>query len=102
MQMPLLPTSALYHDNRLLQRAHHVLAFLVHFYAHSMPETNGPKRIPRSLTLPLMAVSQKLRIAPVLTYADTVLWNWALIDPNGPMKTSNMRCQTLFTRLKDE
>ena len=63
----------------LLRRAHLVLSFLGHFYIHStFPSLNS---IPTSIAVPWVAVSDKLGVPPILTYADTVLWNWKLIDP---------------------
>ncbi|KAI6150599.1 Indoleamine 2,3-dioxygenase [Pisolithus tinctorius] len=91
--MPILPTNILMGDSMLLRRAHQVLAFLVHFYVHSIPSDSatGSIVVPRSLVAPLMAVSEALEIAPVLTYSDTVLWNWELIDPELPATFENMR-----------
>lgn len=59
--------------------------------------------VPRSLVSPLMTVSHVLRIAPVLTFADTVLWNWELIDPKQPVTIENMRFgQELFSGTEAE
>ncbi|KZT39217.1 Indoleamine 2,3-dioxygenase [Sistotremastrum suecicum HHB10207 ss-3] len=103
-KMNVLDTRTLGDNTRLLQRAHHVLAYLVHFYVHSdpAPSPDAPVHVPASLAIPLVDISTKLGIAPVLTFADTVLWNYELIDPRGPVAISNMRCPTLFTRFKDE
>lgn len=49
-----------------------------------------------------MSVSRKLGIAPVLTFADTVLWNHEIIDPNRPLDRTNIRPLTLFTGGSDE
>ena len=91
--MPVLETDFLVADSQLLRRAHQVLAFLVHFYVHSIPPDTVSESIliPRSLVTPLMSVSQALGIAPVLTFADTVLWNWELVDPTLPVSFENMR-----------
>ncbi|ELU45416.1 tryptophan 2,3-dioxygenase [Rhizoctonia solani AG-1 IA] len=96
---PVLSTAPLKEDVRLLRRAHHVLAFLVHFYVHSTPPAQpaAPMLVPKSLAIPLVEVSRVLGIAPVLTFADTVLWNYALIDSSKPLSTDNIRSQTLFT-----
>ncbi|QRV87994.1 indoleamine 2,3-dioxygenase [Ceratobasidium sp. AG-Ba] len=96
---PVLSTTSLQGDVRLLRRAHHVLAFLVHFYVHSTPPAQpaAPMRVPKSLAVPLVEVSRVLEIAPVLTFADTVLWNYALIDSSKPLSADNIRSQTLFT-----
>ena len=90
--MPVIETDSLLADPQLLRKAHQVLAFLVHFYVHSIPPDVIFESIviPRPLVTPLMAVSQALRIAPVLTFADTVLWNWELVDPKLPVTLENM------------
>ncbi|KAF8559743.1 Indoleamine 2,3-dioxygenase [Imleria badia] len=98
--LPILTTETLHQDPQLLRRAHKVLAFLVHFYVHSIPPDTieGSILVPRSLVSPLMTVSHVLRIAPVLTFADTVLWNWELVDPKQPVTIENMRFgQELFS-----
>jgi indoleamine 2,3-dioxygenase len=43
-----------------------------------------------------------LGIAPILTFADTVLWNWRLKDSSLPLSPENLECQTLFTGKADE
>ncbi|KAG6334737.1 hypothetical protein ID866_4355 [Astraeus odoratus] len=91
--MPTLAASSLLADPQLVRRAHQVLAFLVHFYVHSIPpdDLSGSVVVPSSLVAPLMTVSQALQIAPVLTFADSVLWNWELINPELPVSFENMR-----------
>ncbi|KAL4067796.1 Indoleamine 2,3-dioxygenase [Scleroderma citrinum] len=91
--MPVLETDSLLADSQLLRRAHQVVAFLVHFYVHSIPPDTVSESIvvPRPLVAPLMAVSQALGIAPVVTFADVVLWNWELVDPELPVNMENMR-----------
>jgi indoleamine 2,3-dioxygenase len=49
-----------------------------------------------------MQVSEELGIAPVLTFADTVLWNWQAIDPARPMSIDNMRFGILYSGTQDE
>lgn len=68
-------------DLPLLRRAHVALSFLGHCYIHAVYPTQAI--VPSSVALPWIAVSDKLGIPPVLTYADTVLWNWKLINPAG-------------------
>lgn len=104
-KLPILTTETLHQDPQLIRRAHKVLAFLVHFYVHSIPQDTieGPILVPRSLVAPLMAVSHVLRLAPVLTFADTVLWNWELVNPNLPVTIDNMRFgQELFSGTEAE
>ena len=114
--MPVLDTTPLEENVELLRRAHHVLAYLVHFYVHSSPpDPLSPYTIlvPKALALPLVHVSKRLDIAPVLTFADTVLWNHEIIDsvneqPSNratkfrPLTRANIRPLTLFTRGPDE
>lgn len=59
-------------------------------------------RLPASLAVPFVAVSDRLGLPPVLTYATTVLWNWTLIDPARGMVPSNMRMQETFTNTPSE
>ncbi|KAJ7137775.1 Indoleamine 2,3-dioxygenase [Mycena epipterygia] len=101
---PVIDTEPLHSNLRLLQRAHLVLAWLVHYYVHSAPAAaeGEPFVVPKSLTLPLVSVSRHLGIAPVLTFADTVLWNWDLVDPSLPVSIDNMHFVNLFSGTEDE
>ncbi|EIN07092.1 Indoleamine 2,3-dioxygenase [Punctularia strigosozonata HHB-11173 SS5] len=101
--LPVLDPSKLL-DLRQLQRAHMVLAFLVHFYAHSTPvaKRTGPVIIPRSLSIPLVIVSGKMGIAPILTFADTVLWNCERTDVSVPLSLHNVRPRVTFSGTDDE
>lgn len=76
----------------------------MHFYVHSTPPDPSKTTIliPKSLAIPLVKVSQKLAIAPVLTFADTVLWNHEIIDRSLPLTRANIRPLTLFTGTPDE
>lgn len=100
----MIDTEPLQSNLRLLQRAHLVLAWLVHYYVHSAPAAaeGEPFIVPKSLSLPLVAVSRHLGIAPVLTFADTVLWNWDLVDPSLPVSIDNMHFVNLFSGTEDE
>ena len=95
----------------LLRRAHLVLAFLQQFYVHSLPPHVSPIIIPRSIAIPILRVSETLDLPPILTYCDTVLYNWH-IDPtlgaptnheNGGLLTpANVRTNTMFTNTVNE
>ena len=80
-----------------------MLAWLVQYYAHSIP-TDGsePIRIPKSLAVPLVRVSSILRIAPILTFADTVLWNARPTDPRRPLSINNIYFENSFSGTEDE
>ncbi|PPQ66440.1 hypothetical protein CVT26_011198 [Gymnopilus dilepis] len=100
---PVLDTTPLHSDLRSSQRAHMVLAWLVNFYVHSMPHPDDASVIvPKALAVPLVQISRHLRFAPVLTFADTVLWNWELKNPEQPLSIDNMRFLNLFSGTDDE
>lgn len=115
--MPVLPTADLVGSERQLRRAHHVLAWIMHFYIHSLPPSE-PVVIPRSITLPHLRVSAHLRLPPVLTYSDDVLYNWDYLRPPSPSITPgadsdddndaaiptlyNLRIQSSFTSTPSE
>ncbi|KAJ8483105.1 hypothetical protein ONZ51_g4912 [Trametes cubensis] len=94
---PLLDISRLGEKRCVLRRAHYVLACLMHFYIHSLPKTGGPVVIPKPLAVPLVQVSRKIDMPPILTYADIVLWNWELVNPERPITMDNVRFRTLFS-----
>jgi len=103
VQWPVLDTTYLHADIRSSQRAHMVLAWLVNFYVHSMSHQEGaPTVVPKTLAIPLVQISRHLGFAPVLTFADTVLWNWELVNPALPLSGDNMRFVNLFSGTNDE
>ncbi|TFK94745.1 Indoleamine 2,3-dioxygenase [Polyporus arcularius HHB13444] len=96
---PVLDVTELGDGIRALRRAHYVLTCLLHFYVHSLPpsQRQGQTIIPKPLAVPLVAVSQKLKLPPVLTFADIVLWNWEFVDPEQPLSLKNMRYVNVFS-----
>jgi indoleamine 2,3-dioxygenase len=67
-----------------------------------MTPSNEIIRVPATISVPLVAVSKFLGIAPILTFADTVLWNWDLVDADKPLSMDNMRIQNLFSGRESE
>ncbi|KAA1476277.1 Indoleamine 2,3-dioxygenase [Dentipellis sp. KUC8613] len=104
-ELPTLGTAELNQSELLLRRAHHVLAWIMHFYIHSLPP-DAEVRIPAPVSVPLLQVCVQLQLPPVLTYSDDVLYNWALANPDAAPDAlpslDNLRCLTLFTGTKDE
>ena len=90
-----------------MRRAHLVLAYTLHFFVQSLPP-NEAIIIPVSISIPILTVSKALDIPPLLTFSDTVLYNWDFrVTPNItnelPTPTpDNIRTQTMFTRSSDE
>jgi len=59
--------------------------------------------IPAALAVPWCALSDKLDLPPILTYATTVLWNWGLVDKHKPASApGNLRILTTFTGNRSE
>lgn len=96
--MPMLGTHRLKNSERNLRRAHLVLAWILHFYVHTHVPAPTPIIIPAVLTVPLLAISRELILPPVLTYSDTVLYNWRYAE-GDPSKLESV---TTFTQTKDE
>jgi indoleamine 2,3-dioxygenase len=108
-EMPVLPIEPLQHSLPLLRRAHQILTFLLHFYVHSHPVFPTPRTIPlpipESISVPLLTVCPLLGLPPVLTYADTVLYNSHPTDRDqAPEITENPynRALETFTNTPDE
>ena len=53
--------------------------------------------IPKTLAIPLVTVSRILGIAPILTFADTILWNAYPMNPALPMTLDNLHFEHLFS-----
>ncbi|KAI0260420.1 tryptophan 2,3-dioxygenase [Gloeopeniophorella convolvens] len=102
-ELPTLPTRDLRQSELLLRRAHHVLAWTMHFYIHSLPP-DAEIRIPAPIAVPLLEVCTQLQLPPLMTYSDDVLYNWALKVPSAEPTPAldNLRCLTLFTGTRDE
>ncbi|KAG5350008.1 hypothetical protein C0989_000725 [Termitomyces sp. Mn162] len=101
-RMPLLSSTKLQSSRILLRRAHLVLAYIMHFYIQSLPP-DAPVIIPRPLALPVLRISASLDIPPLLTFSDTVLYNWTHRHPSTSVPAiDNLRIRTLFSGLIDE
>ncbi|TFK27865.1 tryptophan 2,3-dioxygenase [Coprinopsis marcescibilis] len=108
-ELPIIPTKNLFSSEPLLRRAHHVLAWILQFYIHSLPPSS-PIKVPPPLTVPLLQVSAQLQLPPVVTYSDDVLYNWTFkdgkeVDEDGNpiMPTGdNIDTKTTFTGTRDE
>ncbi|WFD44446.1 hypothetical protein MPSI1_003114 [Malassezia psittaci] len=59
-------------------------------------------KLPSGLAIPFVAVSERLGLPPVLTYATTVLWNWTLKDASKGLTPSNMEIKEMFTNTGSE
>ncbi|KAG6910272.1 hypothetical protein DXG01_012084 [Tephrocybe rancida] len=102
-ELPVISIMNLEASEPLLSRAHAILAYLVHFYVHSLP-SDAEACIPPSLSLPFLQVSAKLDVPPVMTYTDDIMSNWSLREPtsDGVPTMGNLRSQRSFTGISDE
>lgn len=80
--MPLLETHLL-RTHCELRLAHLALSMMTMGYVWQEGERETVKVLPRSLSVPLCEVSQRLGLPPILIHADTVLANWRKRDPDG-------------------
>ncbi|KAG8905913.1 hypothetical protein FRB99_007993 [Tulasnella sp. 403] len=106
-EMPVLSVQSVRHSEVLLRRTHHLLTFIMHFYVHSQPvlatpAPHPPFRIPPCLSIPLMELTRELRLPPILTYSDNVLYNWTLPDPLKPVSQTNLAMHATFSLTQSE
>ena len=83
-------------------RAYNLLTFLSQGYIWMEGEKGLVDRIPRKLAVPWYEVSKHLDLHPVCTYANLVLQNYYLNDPQGPHSEGNISTASTFTGTGDE
>ncbi|KAG0038873.1 hypothetical protein BGZ83_002974 [Gryganskiella cystojenkinii] len=83
------------------QRAIVILSFMAQSYVwgHGLDIAQS---IPEPLAIPYQAISEVLDIPPTLTYASNDLWNWKLINENGPYTLDNLSTLHVMTGTHDE
>ncbi|KAI1318337.1 hypothetical protein EDD11_006850 [Mortierella claussenii] len=99
-QLPLLEVDRL-ETSREQQRAYMLLSIMAHSYVWGSG-LDIAQSIPEPLAVPWQAISDKLNIPPVLTYAANDLWNWKLKDPQGPYTLENLETLSTMTGTSDE
>lgn len=103
--MAVVDTEALQTSMGLMRRAHLVLSFLLHFYAHTSPsDAPRPLAIPASIAIPILQIAPKLGLPPILTYSDTVLYNFLPSRPDASVSIANPpeRALVTFTNTRSE
>ncbi|KAI9208574.1 Indoleamine 2,3-dioxygenase [Polychytrium aggregatum] len=99
-KLPVMDTSKL-SNLRETQRAYLVLSYLAHGYVWQ-DKTNVAQILPKNIAVPWNEVSTNLGHKPVLSYAAVELYNYKLLDPEGPCDLSNMATLHTFTGGTDE
>ncbi|GAB7359183.1 hypothetical protein MBLNU230_g5250t1 [Neophaeotheca triangularis] len=100
LQLPILSTSHLSTEEEW-RRAYVILTFIAHGYIWG---GQVPAEIlPPPITIPLLAVSRKLDLPPVATYAALCLWNFKLVSSTRfPGNLDAVSAMHTFTGLRSE
>ncbi|RKO87458.1 Indoleamine 2,3-dioxygenase [Blyttiomyces helicus] len=98
-QLPLLDVNE-FTCLREWQRAYTVLCFLGQGYVWGKPE-DPSEVLPMAIAKPWYEVARYLRLKPVISYAAVELFNYRLLDPNGPWDLSNLSVMHVFTGLDE-
>ena len=83
-------------------RAYNLLTFLSQGYIWMEGEKGLVDRIPKKLAVPWYDVSKHLDLHPVCVYANLILYNYYLKDPQGPHSEDNISTASTFTGTIDE
>lgn len=99
-QLPVLSTAGLKHDSEW-RRAYSILCFMAHSYIWG--DDIPSERLPASISIPLLHISEYLELPPVATYAAVCLWNFKdLLKNKGLENLDNIATLTTFTGSTDE
>lgn len=83
-------------------RAHVLLCYLGQGYVWMSGQAGLVNKIPRKLAIPWVAVSDRIGMKPVITFASSVLYNFRLLDPSKPIDMQNLHTIQSFTGTNDE
>lgn len=75
-------------------------SFLVQAYVWGEPD--APARLPANLAVPIVALADRLGLAPLLPYSGYVLDNWTRIDRSGDISLDNIAMVQNFLGGADE
>lgn len=84
------------------RRAYVLLCYLGQGYVWMDGQAGLVSKVPKKLAVPWVAVSERIGLKPVITYATSVLYNFKLVDPTAPVDMHNLRTLQEFTGTKDE
>lgn len=75
-------------------------SFMVQAYVWG--EAEAPKRLPKCLAVPMVALADRLGQQPLLPYSGYVLDNWGCLDAGGPIDLDNIYMLQNFLGGQDE
>jgi indoleamine 2,3-dioxygenase len=84
------------------RRAFVLLTFIGQSYIWGEGQSRLVDRVPSKIAKPWCAVSDHLKLKPMVCYASTVLYNFTLKDPRGPLDAENVSIINTFTGTVDE
>ncbi|KAG0166583.1 hypothetical protein DFQ28_010777 [Apophysomyces sp. BC1034] len=98
--LPLLDHTKL-QDAREYQRAFLILCMLSHSYVWGKLEKTS-ETLPANLAVPWTEIANHLGLCPVVCHAAVVLWNYRLLDSEGPIDLSNLTAFATYSGSLDE
>ena len=84
------------------KRAYIVLCFIGQAYIWTNGQEGLVNKLPKKIAVPWCAVSDHLRLKPVISYAATAPYNYSLRDPQKPISGDNICANNTFTGTEDE
>lgn len=84
------------------QRALKILSLVSHAYIWGDGKMEILQNLPSQLAIPLHALAKEFGIAPLATYATTVLWNCSLVETARGWVSDNVVVDLTFTGTSDE
>ncbi|KAI8375171.1 Indoleamine 2,3-dioxygenase [Blakeslea trispora] len=83
------------------RRAFLVLCMISHSYVWGKHEV-ASELLPSNLAIPWAGIADYLGLCPVVCHAAVVLWNYRLIDQEGPIDLSNLSAMSTYSGSLDE
>ncbi|KAJ3275494.1 hypothetical protein HDV01_000321 [Terramyces sp. JEL0728] len=85
------------------RRAYCMLSFIAHAYIYGVANADTVDPVlPESIAVPWFEIAKILQVKPVGSYASVGLWNWYLLDQNGPKDLGNLSIMNTFSGSFDE
>ncbi|KAI8982031.1 Indoleamine 2,3-dioxygenase [Mycotypha africana] len=83
------------------RRAFLILCMLSHSYVWGKHEI-ASETLPANLAVPWIEIAEYLGVCPVVCHAAVVLWNYRLLDKEGPIELNNLAALATYSGSLDE